>query len=217
VELDPSDHRDGIRYDPGFAAAWHRQQQRIIDRQYGEVLAALDLPEGTRARLKELLVARREAIADAADAAGRFGIEGPQAKMAVKLSTDGISDEIRQLAGSESANTQIELAPAISDFKSVLEGAVAPDLASRGFPLTPEQMFALSKGYIEGTYAVVTAGPAQPQVPDPETGLTPQYQELLLQASAYLGPEQIAGVRDFLAAQVRAVRSDAPSSEGAGD
>ena len=177
----------------------------------------MDLPEGTCSRLKELLAARREALADAADAAERFGIEGPQAKLAVKLSTDAISDEIRQLAGSESANRQIELAPAISDFKTVLEGAVAPDLATKGFPLTAGQMFALSKGYIEGTYAVVSALPAQPQVPDPGTGLTPQYQELLVQASAYLSPEQVAGVRDFLAAQIRAVQGDVSSSDGARD
>jgi hypothetical protein len=216
ADVDPRDHLDGRRDDPGYAFVWHRQQQRIIERQYGDAIAALGLTESASARLKELLTARREAVVDARDAALQAGLAGPEVNLAVEQSVDACTEEIKQLVGSDAYYGQIELAPTVSACKSLLENTVGLDLAAKGNPLTNAQLYALAQNYVEATDGPDPSGGSP--APDAATGLTPRYQALLDRVSGGLNPAQAASVRDFLVEQVQTLRvSGAPSSTLASD
>jgi hypothetical protein len=209
VEVDAADHLDGLRDDPGFAPLWHRQQQRIIERQYGYAVASLNLADGDAVRLIGLLTARREAAADARDAAVRMGIVGPQANVAVKQSVDELTGEIEELVGTDAYSGLIELAPTVSTCESLLEGTVGLDLDAKGDPMTKDQLYALAQGYVDAAYA--PGSQADPQDCD-SSGLTPRLQALLLQVCGQVSPTQANAVRDFLVGQARASRVSAEAS-----
>jgi hypothetical protein len=201
VELNAEDHLDGLRYDPGYALAWHRQQQGIIERQYGYAIESLNLPDGASAKLAELLTARREAVADARDVAQQLGIVGPQAKVAVQQSVDALTDEIKQLVGDDAYYGHIELAPTISTCKALLEGSIGLDLSAQGHPLTMDQLYSLAEAYVNAVYS--PAASTGPQDPDTSTGLTPQFQGFLDKVSDKLTPTQVSAVHEYLVKQVR--------------
>jgi hypothetical protein len=211
VEADAMDHLDGRRDDPGFAPTWHRLQQDIIERQYGHAVASLNLPEGGAARLKELLTARREAVVDARDVAARLGIVGFQANMAAKQSQDALTDEIKQLVGPGAYYGVLELAPTVSTCESLLESTVGVDVASKGEPLTTDQLYTLAEGYVDAAYGPGTQ--ADPH--DSDSVLTPQLQELLHRTAADASPIQTEAVREFVVGQIQALQvSGAPLHGG---
>jgi hypothetical protein len=209
VETGSIDHLDGLRDEPGFAPAWHRQQQRIIERQYGYAVDSLNLPESEAARLRDLLTARREAVADGRDAAARMGIVGPQANAAVKQSVDELTGEIVELVGPDAYFGRIELAPTVSTCESLIEGAVGADLASKGDPMTRDQLYSLAEAYVDAAYSPGSADDAQSGGP---SGLTPRLQALLDRVSGQVSPAQAEAVRAFLFEQARASRALASSS-----
>jgi hypothetical protein len=210
VEWGAEDHLDGRRDDPGYALIWHRQQHRIIERQYGYAIASLNLPDAESAKLADLLTARREAAADARDIAQQFGIVGPQAKVAVQQSVDALTDEIKQLVGSDAYFGRIELAPTISTCKALLESTVGLDLASQGDPLTKDQLYSAAEDFVGAVYS--PAASVGPQEPDSSTGLTPQYLDFLDKVSGKLSAAQVSAFHDFLVKQVQGVGdSGAPS------
>jgi hypothetical protein len=200
VEWNVDEHLDPRRYDPASALAWHRQQQRIIERQYGHAIESLNLPKDASARLAELLTARREAVADARDVAQQLGIVGPQAKVAVQQSVDALTDEIRQLVGDDAYYGRIELAPTISTCKALIEGTVGFDLSTQGEPLTTDQLYLAAEAYVNAVYS--PAASTGPQDPDASTGLTPQFQAFLDKVSGALTPTQVSAFRDYLVKQV---------------
>jgi len=210
---DERDHLDGRRDDPGFALVWHRQQRRIIERQYGYTIASLHLPASSATELRELLTARREAAVDGRDAAIRVGLAGPEVNLAVEQSIDAFTDQIKQLVGSDIYYGQLELAPTISACKELLDNTVGVDLAAKGEPLTNDQMYSLAHDYVDAAY-----GPASsiaPQAADMGNCLTPQYQALLDHASVGVSPSQASSIRDFLVEQVETLRvSGAPRQAG---
>jgi hypothetical protein len=210
VESNAEDHLDGRRYDPGYAAAWHRQQQAIIERQYGYAIASLNMPNAEASRLFELLTARREAAADARDIAQQLGIVGPQAKVAVQQSVDALTDDIKQLVGDDAYYGYIEPAPTISTCKALLESAVEHSLATQGDPLTTDQLYSLAEDYVNSVYS--PAASIGPQDPDSSTGLTPQYQAFLDKASGKLTPTQVSAFREYLVKEVQSAGSSGPQS-----
>jgi len=210
---DARDHLDGRRDDPGFALIWHRQQQRIIERQYGYTIASLHLPASTAAELRILLTARREAVVDGRDAAIQVGLAGPEVNVAVEQSVDGFTDQIKQLVGSNVYYGQLELAPTISACKALLDNTVGVDLAAKGEPLTNDEMYSLAHDYVDAAYGL--AASSEQQAPDPGSNLTPQYQALLDHVSAGVSPSQASSIRDFLVEQVETLRvSGTPRQAG---
>jgi len=88
--------------DAGTAAAVSRtEERRLILDQYEGVLAAMNLPESTSARLKDLLTDRIETVLDAEDAARRAGLaEGSvESTRAVAQAISGLDHEIALLVG----------------------------------------------------------------------------------------------------------------------
>jgi hypothetical protein len=210
---DVRDHLDGRRDDPGFALVWHRQQQRIIERQYGYAIASLHLPPSSAAELRELLTARREAAVDGRDAAIQVGLAGPQVNLAVEQSLDAFTDQIKQLVGLDVYYGQLELAPTISACKALLDNTVGVDLAAKDEPLTNDQMYSLAHDYVDAAYG--PAASSQPQATDPGSTLTPQYQALLDHVSSGVSPSQASSIRDFLVEQVETLKvSGTPPQAG---
>ena len=210
---DPMDHMDGLRDDPNFAPIWHRRQQEIIERQYGYAVASLKLPAGEAESLMELLTARREAVVDARDVAAQMGVVGPQAKMAVRQSLVALTEEIKQLAGPDAYYGVLELAPTVSACESLLEGTVGVDLASKGEPLTTDQLYTLAEGYVDAAYGPGTQAPSQA----PESGVTPQLQALLIRTDADASPVQAEAIREFVVGQIRPHEVSASPDGGQGD
>jgi hypothetical protein len=204
IEVNADDHSDGLRDDPGYSLAWHRQQRLIIERQYGHAIASLNLPEAEAEQLSELLTERREAIIDGRDAAQQLGIVGPEANLAVKQSIDADTDEIKKLIGDEAYYGRIELAPTISTCKAFLEGSMGTDLASGGNPLSADQLYSLAADYVGAVYS--PAASLGPQDPDPATGLAPQYQAFLDKVSSRLTPDQVSAFRAFFVKQTESAR-----------
>jgi hypothetical protein len=210
VEWNVDEHLDPRRYEPGYALAWHRQQQRIIERQYGYAIESLNLPDAASARLAELLTARREAVADARDVAQQMGIVGPQAKVAVQQSVDAFTDEIRQLVGDDAYYGRIELAPTISTCKALLESTVGINLSTQGEPLTTDQLYSAAEAYVNAVYS--PAASTGSQDPDSSTGLTPQFQAFLDKVSGMLTPTQVSAFRDYLVKEVQAAGNSGAAS-----
>jgi hypothetical protein len=216
AEVNALDHLDGLRDDPRYSRFWHEQQRRIIERQYGYAINSLGISSGASEKLTDLLTARREATADARDAARQFGITGPQANVAVKQSADALTDEIKQLVGSDAYNDRIELAPTISACAELLDGAVGSNLDSQGEALTSDQLYALAEDYVSAVYS--PAASEGPHDPDSATGLTPQYQAFLDKAADKLTAVQESAFREFLVGQVRSAQSaDSQSRASASD
>jgi len=83
------------------AAVSRTEERRLILAQYEDVLAAMNLPESTSARLKDLLTDRIETVLDAEDAARRAGFaEGSsESTLAVAQAISGLDHEIALLVG----------------------------------------------------------------------------------------------------------------------
>lgn len=199
AEVDAEDHRDGLRDDPKYSLAWHRQQRLIIERQYGFAIASLGLSESDGEKLTGLLTARREATIDGRDAAQRLGIVGPEANLAVKQAVDADTDEIKRMVGEDAYFGCIEPAPVISSCRAFLENSVGTELASQGNPLTAGQLYSLAADYVGAVYS--PAASEGPQEPDSTTGLTPQCQAFLDKVSTRLTPDQVSAFHGFLVRQ----------------
>jgi hypothetical protein len=210
VEVDADDHQDGRKDAPGYALAWHNQQRRIIERQYGHAIASLDLPDTKADKLIDLLTARREAIVDGREAAQQMGIVGPEANVAVRQSVEADTEEIKQLVGSEAYFGTLELAPTISSCKALLESSVGSELAAAGNPLSTDQLYLLAADYVGAVYS--PAASEGPQDPDSTTGLTPQYQAFLDKISTRLTPDQVSAFHSFMVKQSQALQISADSS-----
>lgn len=208
--VDAEDHLDGLRDDPAYALAWHLQQQRIIERQYGHAIASLNLPDAESGKLFELLTARREAVADGRDAAQELGIVGPEAKLAVRQPVEALTEEIKQLVGPAAYYGRIELAPTISTCAGRLQDNVGAGLAAQGEPLTTDQLYSLAADYVGAVYS--PAASAGPQDPDIAGGLTPQYRDFLARASATLTAAQLDAFHAFLAEQGKGAADPGASS-----
>jgi hypothetical protein len=137
---------------------------------------------------------------------------GPQAKMAVRQSLVALTEEIEQLVGPDAYYGVLELAPTVSTCESLLEGTMGLDLASKGEPLTTDQLYTLAEGYVDAAYGPGTQ--ADPQAPEP--GITPQLQALLVRADADASPVQCEAIREFVIGQIRSLRDSASSDGGQG-
>jgi len=92
-----------VRRDQESPALGRKDLRRIILSQYSDSLARLNLPPETLARLKDLLVARGEALLDARDAAASEGIADNSAEMAeaANEATADLNRDIADLLGGD--------------------------------------------------------------------------------------------------------------------
>jgi RNA polymerase sigma factor (sigma-70 family) len=181
--------------DPEYAAMWRKQQLRTVLKQYGDALAALNLPPEKLAKLKELMVLETEIDEDAKDAARAAGLTGESSQKAVRQARNGVHEEIKALLGDQ-ATTQLAREALAGPHKPRIEDTFAIDLKASGMPLSPEQVTSLALGFRD---VIRTFEPkdrlADP--PDPRTGLTPLQQALLDRYAQHLTPAQLQVTRTF--------------------
>jgi hypothetical protein len=208
-----------MRKDPEYAALWHRQQLRNIQRQYAEIFAKMNLAPAELAKLKDLLVAREDARRDALDAGAAAGLTGRDLTLANTRAAAVVNNEIKDLIGAADFSL-VRLSPQTDAYKSMIENGVGVDLNLAGSPLSPAQESALAATYIQNIRQAPGGGAGPPgwQVPNLETGLAPADQAALAQAAGYLTPSQVVVVKESLIEQrqVQQFMKRMPAAVGAG-
>jgi hypothetical protein len=192
---------DDMRKDPAYAALWHKQQLRNVQREYGEAIAALKLPPDQVAKLRELLVGREEARADAREAGQAAGLTARDLNLATTQAAGAVNDEIKGVIGAD-AFQQLQTAPQTGGFKLMIENTVAIDLNGAGTPLTPDQESELVAAYAQAARPPPGAGKGSAWItPNPDTGLAPSDQATLDAAGKVFGPDQMAIIKENLLEQ----------------
>lgn len=124
--------------DPVYAEAWRKQQRRNFENVFGDAFTALNLPPDKLVRLKELLLARREATGDAADAARTAGLTPVELREAVKQASSVWTNEIKGLVG-ENGYALLDRSEKAFPMKPIVESAFVVDLKAAGIPPSAEQ------------------------------------------------------------------------------
>ncbi len=197
--------------DPVFAAAWRKQQLRYLEGAYGDAFTALNLSPDRLTRLKELLIARRESVADARDAARTAGLTDAELGKAVIQASNLWTNPITGVVG-ETGYAALERSEKAQPFRSMLD-PIAVDLKMGGMPLTPEQATQLAfriYEYLTGPEWIATGLRFQgiqsftrAHEADPQTGLTPHSRALLERYAPHLTPAQLQVVKDYLLESVK--------------
>jgi len=127
------------RKDPAYARLWRRIEMRTIQKQYGDVFAALNLPPDKLEKLRDLLFERLEAFQDAKEASEDAGLSNPESAKAVTQSQSEINGEIEALIGPDQYATFQQDARA-GTLKSLITTGLGVDMELGGAPLTSEQV-----------------------------------------------------------------------------
>jgi hypothetical protein len=188
---------DDMRKDPDGAALWRKHERRHIQRLYGETLAAMNLPPGELAKLRDLLVDRDAARMDAVDAAHQAGLSESETRIASAQAISDVDGEIRALIGD--ANLKALQGPQAAQYKTMIEDSIGIDLTIEGSPLTTTQSAQLARLWTDG----ISRNMPNAWVPDPSTGLTPLFQSILDHAATILAPEQVPVLKAYLLEQVQ--------------
>jgi hypothetical protein len=95
--------RGAARGPDATVAALRADERRLILDQYSDILAQMNLPEETAARLRNLLTDRVEAVLDAEDAAERqgFAVGSAETARAVTLAIADVDRDISGLVGQD--------------------------------------------------------------------------------------------------------------------
>jgi hypothetical protein len=190
---------DQMRKDPAYAALWHKQQLRSIQRQYGDAIAAMHLSTDQQTTLRDLLVARNEARLDAREEAQNQGLTGRELNLAVTAAADGVNDEIKAQIG-DAGYQQLQQSTQVGTFKMMVASTVGVDLEAAAVPLSASQATVVAQGMSQ----LMTSGAiGQGQSTDPATGLTPGAQAVLDKISPSLTADQIPIVQSYLAEQIQ--------------
>jgi hypothetical protein len=187
-----------MRTDPEYAPIWRKQQLRGIQQQFGDTFAAMKLPPEELAKLRELLVARNDAVMDANEAAQQAGLSPRETGMAVSQAQNEVNDEIKALIGTDGFQ---QLQQPSGMYKKMIENSVGVDLAMAGAPLTPDQTTLLAQAY--STPVQLQGLSRDMHVTDPQTGLSPYYQALLDRMTPNLSPAQIPVVKNYFIEQTQ--------------
>jgi len=185
---------DIIKEHPEFAAVWAAQQRRNMLRQYGPALAKLNLPPDQLAKLKDLLVERDMSAMDAQQAAEAAGLKqgSPGWRDAMTQAAAAAEQDITNLMGTNGAQF-LQRLQARANFENQVENTYSADFADGGAPLNPEQSAALAQAMADANYAGRSTAdrPANYNLVDPTTGLTPHESRVLQSAAATLTPAQL--------------------------
>jgi hypothetical protein len=194
------DPTNEMRNDPAYSALWRRMQLRRINRQYGDVLATLNLSADQLANLKNLMIDREEALLDARDASKN--LPAAESRAAIFQAEDEVNKEIDALVG-PGVMSQFASTAEVYAIGRTIQSQEGMDFTAAGLPLSAEQVSALADIYanfqiperLKGTpdFDKLVGAPA-----DPVTGLTPLNQALLAQAAQVLSPAQLPILRQSL-------------------
>jgi len=193
---------DLMRKDPSYAWIWRKQQLRNVQRQYGDVIAAMKLPPDEVTKLRNLLVERETAQSDARETALQAGLSPGEVGVAVSQAKSDINDEIESLVGDDAYKLLLQQPPGM--FKIMISNSAGLDLEMAGIPLTPAQTSSLAQAYSDVYKSGITEFfSGNNDTPDPETGLTPKAQALLDRVTPSLTPEQLPVMKDYLIEQIQ--------------
>lgn len=189
---------DMVRDHPELAAIRERDARRNMLRWYGPALDTLNLPPETLAKLKDLLVQQMAASGDATAAARAQGLKPgtPEWRQAVQQSTLDIQQQITATLQTAVPMNWAQLQARVG-FTDQVQSNFGPELILAGAPLSPAQSQALVQAMADATYAGrdTSGRPANYNVRDPSTGLTPHDLQILNNAAGALTPEQLQAIK----------------------
>jgi hypothetical protein len=185
---------DIIRDHPEYMPLYEKQMRRNIDRMYGNGLNTLNLPPDQLAQLKNLLVERQMGEMDAQQAAQSQGLTpgSPAWQTAMQQASQDVGNQIASILGPNSTNllAQLQMRSAI---QNQVQNSYAPDFADAGMPLTPDQTNGLIQAMADANYAGkdTSTRPANYNVADPTTDLSPHDDRIINNATPVLSPTQV--------------------------
>ncbi len=191
---------DLVREHPELAEMRRRDFRNAMMRNFGPVIAGLNLPPAVAARLKDLLTELQSANEDAANAASAAGLQrgSPEWRDAVRAAGLRLQQEITDTL-QPSTGLNFQQLQARIGFVNQVQNDHGPALAAAGVPLTAEQSQGLVQAMADANYAGkdLSTRPANYNERD-ASGLTPHEQRILAGAAASLAPAQLDAVRTSL-------------------
>jgi|ERR1700722_17628851 len=198
------DHPDGgakivhisdiIKDHPEYAALYEKQMRRNVDRMYGNGLSTLNLTPDQLSQLKNLLTERQMGNIDAQQAAEASGlVQGsPAWQAAMTQASQDVEGQLAALLGSNADALLAQLRARMS-IQNQVQNNYSPDFSDAGQPLTPEQASGLIQAMADANYSGkdTSTRPANYNVPDPTTGLSPHDDRIINSATSLLNPAQI--------------------------
>lgn len=185
---------DIMRDHPEYAALQEKQARRYVDRMYGSGLSALNLPADQLAQLKNLLVERQMGAIDTEQAAMAAGLEpgSPAWQTAIQQASQDVEHQIASILGSNADATLAQM-QARANIQTQVQNSYAYDFADAGLPLTGDQTNGLVQAMADANYAGkdTSTRPADYNVADPTTGLSPHDDRIINNATPVLSPAQI--------------------------
>jgi hypothetical protein len=144
--------------------------------------------------LKNLLTEREMGNIDAQRAAETAGlVQGsPAWQAALTQSSQDVEGQLQALLGSN-ADAQLDQLRARIGIQNNVQNNYAPDFSDAGNPLTPEQASGLINAMADANYSGkdTSSRPANYNIPDPTTGLSPHDDRIISNATQVLSPAQL--------------------------
>ncbi len=185
---------DIIRDHPEYAALYEKQMRREIDRMYGNGLSGLNLTPDQVSQLKGLLTEKQMGSIDAQRAAETAGLVtgSPEWQAAMTQASQDVEAQIQALLGGN-ADALLEQQQTKVRIQNMVQNSYSPDFSDAGQPLTPEQASGLINAMADANYSGkdTSTRPANYNIPDPTTGLSPHDDRIISNAAQVLTPAQI--------------------------
>jgi hypothetical protein len=185
---------DIIKDHPEYAALYERQMRRNIDREYGNGLNALNLTPDQVSQLKSLLTEKQMGNIDAQRAAETAGLVQGSAEWqaAMTQASQDVEGQIQAIMGSN-ADALLDQMRARTGIQYQVQNSYSPDFSDAGIPLTPEQASGLINAMADANYSGkdTSTRPANYNIPDPTSGLSPHDDRIISNAAQVLTPAQI--------------------------
>jgi hypothetical protein len=185
---------DIMKDHPEYEALYAKNMRRNIDRMYGNNLGSLNLSPDQLSQLKNLLVERQMSSMDAMSAAQAAGLTPgtPEYREAMQDASQNVEQQLTALLGSNADATLRQL-QVRGNMESQVEFNYAVDFTDAGSPLNPAQSTALVQALADANYGGKdeSTRPANYNVVDPATGLSPHDQRIISNAAQVLSPAQV--------------------------
>ncbi len=185
---------DIFKEHPEYMALYEKQIRHNVERMYGNGLSTLGLAPDQLTQLKNLLVERQMSAIDADQAAKAAGLEpgSPAWQTATQQATQDLSSQIASLLGSNAEGTLAQLRQRVY-IQNQVQNSYAPDFADAGAPLNPDQTIGLINAMADANYAGkdTSTRPANYNIADATTGLSPHDDRIINGATPVLSPAQI--------------------------
>ncbi len=185
---------DILKAHPEYTAAYEKIMRRNINRTYGDTLNSLNLAPDRLAQLKNLLAERQMDNVDAQSAAEAAGLArgSPEWQAAMTEAAQSDEQQITAILGANADATLARLATQAGIQRQVQDNYAA-DFSDAGVPLTPGESTGLTQAMADANYAGkdTSTRPANYNVVDAATGLSPHDERILSNAAAVLSPAQL--------------------------